>query len=111
MPLRTHLAEHAACCIVTQAGGHVQIYTEPGLGTTFTVLLPATEAAMPEPSSQTRDRTPGGGETILVSRTSRDARGHAPILGANGYTVLTAGQGTDALRIAAEHTTARSTFC
>ncbi len=28
--------------IVTQAGGSVQIYSEPGLGTTFTVLLPAT---------------------------------------------------------------------
>ena len=28
--------------IVTQAGGYVQIYSEPGIGTTFTILLPAT---------------------------------------------------------------------
>ena len=31
--------------IVTQVGGYVQIYSEPGLGTTFTILLPATSQA------------------------------------------------------------------
>ena len=28
--------------IVTQVGGYVQIYSEPGIGTTVTILLPAT---------------------------------------------------------------------
>ena len=31
--------------IITQAGGHVRIYSEPGIGTTLTALLPVTEQA------------------------------------------------------------------
>jgi PAS domain S-box-containing protein len=41
--------------IVTQAGGTVQIYSEPGLGTTFTVLLPASrDTAAPAARSRRR---------------------------------------------------------
>jgi CheY-like chemotaxis protein len=90
--------------IVTQAGGHVQIYSEPGLGTTFTVLLPATEAAVPEQPAKDHDRTPGGGETILVVEDEPAMlEVTRRILDANGYTVLTAGSGTEALRLAADH--------
>jgi signal transduction histidine kinase/CheY-like chemotaxis protein len=90
--------------IVTQAGGHVQIYSERGLGTTFTVLLPATEAAVPEAPPKHHDRTLGGGETILVVEDEPAMlEVTRRILDANGYVVLTAGRGTEALRIAAEH--------
>jgi signal transduction histidine kinase/CheY-like chemotaxis protein len=90
--------------IVSQAGGHVQIYSEPGLGTTFTVLLPATEAAVPEASPTDHDRAPGGGETILVVEDEPAMlEVTRRILDANGYTVLTAGRGTEAVKIAAEH--------
>ena len=37
--------------IVTQIGGHVQIYSEPGLGTTFTILLPETSQPAEGPSA------------------------------------------------------------
>ncbi len=60
--------------IVTQAGGTVQIYSEPGLGTTFTVLIPATRqdaplaARVPAP----RSRTSGAaGRPSCWSRTRR----------------------------------------
>ena len=33
--------------IITQAGGTIRIYSEPGLGTTIIVLLPATDEAAP----------------------------------------------------------------
>ncbi len=90
--------------IVTQAGGHVQIYSESGLGTTFTVLLPATEAAVPEPPARTQDHTPGGGETILVVEDEPAMlEVTRRILDANGYTVLTAGRGTEAIKLASEH--------
>jgi signal transduction histidine kinase len=36
--------------IIAHAGGHVQIYSEPGLGTTFTILLPETSQPVPEPA-------------------------------------------------------------
>jgi signal transduction histidine kinase len=35
--------------IINQAGGHVRIYSEPGIGTVLTELLPATEDAPPPP--------------------------------------------------------------
>ncbi len=55
--------------IVTQMGGHVQIYSEPGLGTTFTILLPETSQPAEGPSAPSgaalarlgRDRARGGG--------------------------------------------------
>src|SRR5262249_5715142 len=52
--------------IGTQAGGHVQIYSEPGLGTTFTVLLPRTDAPAPVAPEPPLAAESGGGETILV---------------------------------------------
>jgi hypothetical protein len=93
--------------IVTGAGGHVQIYSEPGLGTTVTILLPATDA--PVPGSHTdpsrRDSTPGGGETILVVEDEPQMlEVTRRILDANGYEVLVAGSGLEAIRIAEEHT-------
>jgi two-component system cell cycle sensor histidine kinase/response regulator CckA len=36
--------------IIAHAGGHVQIYSEPGLGTTFTIVLPETSQPVPEPA-------------------------------------------------------------
>jgi two-component system cell cycle sensor histidine kinase/response regulator CckA len=89
--------------IVTQAGGYVQIYSEPGLGTTFTVLLPATDAPVPEPVAAPGARY-GGGETILVVEDEPAMlEVTRRILDSHGYTVLTAGDGPTALQIAEEH--------
>jgi signal transduction histidine kinase/CheY-like chemotaxis protein len=89
--------------IVTGAGGHVQIYSEPGLGTTFTVLLPATDAPMPEPD-QRREPRRGRGETILVVEDEAAMLEVARrLLEDGGYSVLTASGGEEALRIVAAH--------
>ena len=46
---------------------HVLIYSEPGLGTTFTILWPTTDAPVPEAAATDAPAPPrGGGETILV---------------------------------------------
>ncbi|HEX6027262.1 MAG TPA: ATP-binding protein [Solirubrobacter sp.] len=90
--------------IVSQAGGYAQIYSEPGLGTTFSVLLPATDAAIPEPLQRESSTAPGGGETILVVEDEPAMlEVTRRILDDNGYTVLTANRGTEAVKIAAEH--------
>jgi signal transduction histidine kinase len=52
--------------IVTQAGGYVQIYSEPGLGTTFTILLPETGQATQEAPPAPQLAQGGNGETVLV---------------------------------------------
>jgi signal transduction histidine kinase/ActR/RegA family two-component response regulator len=89
--------------IVTGAGGNVQIYSEPGLGTTFTVLLPATDAPMPELDDRREPRR-GHGETILVVEDEAAMlEVTRRLLEDGGYTVLTASGGEEALRIAAGH--------
>src|SRR6185369_7648077 len=86
--------------IVTGAGGHVQIYSEPGLGTTFTVLLGATDAPLPEPADR-REPPRGHGETILVVEDEAAMlEVTRRLLADAGYEVLTASGGEGALRIA-----------
>jgi CheY-like chemotaxis protein len=87
--------------IVKHAGGHVDVYSEPGLGTRVTVHLPATEqsqaASEAVPSSSPVQAT----ETVLVVEDSDDLREIAGrILSKNGYQVMAAANGPDALELA-----------
>jgi CheY-like chemotaxis protein len=90
--------------IMSQAGGYTQIYSEPGIGTTITALLPATgERATTRP---TRVDTPrrNGHETILVVEDEDAIREVTRrVLVREGYDVLTATNGAEALEIAASH--------
>src|SRR5207302_63606 len=52
--------------IVTQAGGHVEVASEPGAGTTFRVYFPRSAgAAVPGQSAVRRLPMPPGTETVL----------------------------------------------
>jgi PAS domain S-box-containing protein len=91
--------------IVTQAGGRVQIYSESGLGTTVSVMLPATGARSrvdSQPSTPTK--RVGGHETILLVEDQDALREvTARMLDRNGYKVLTAGDGAEAIDLASHH--------
>jgi CheY-like chemotaxis protein len=92
--------------IVKQSKGFVWVYSEPGGGTTFKVYLPAVNEPVPEePTVRSVASATGGGETILVAE---DDPGLLEItrevLENNGYTVLPASGGDEALRIATQHT-------
>jgi PAS domain S-box-containing protein len=91
--------------IVTQAGGAVGISSEPGLGTTVTVLLPAGRTLPAEPAAPAAPAsTSGHGETLLVVEDEaalRDVAGR--ILSGAGYHVLAADGGREALELAARH--------
>jgi signal transduction histidine kinase len=90
--------------IVTAAGGAVQIYSEPGLGTTLTVLLPATDAQPPAPADPRGELRRGAGETVLVVEDEPAMLEVARrLLAGGGYSVLTAGGGEEALRVATGH--------
>ncbi len=87
--------------IVTQAGGSVQIYSEPGLGTTVTALLPASgDAVAPEnvAAAPAVRYGHGHGETILLVEDEEDLRELAcRILTRNGYQVCAATTSPDAV--------------
>jgi CheY-like chemotaxis protein len=86
--------------IITQAGGTVQIYSETGLGTTITVLMPVTDAAVTAESNQPPPVViDGRGITVLVVEDEDALREVTErILRRAGYTVLTAADGVQALR-------------
>jgi PAS domain S-box-containing protein len=95
--------------IIAQAGGDVLIYSEPGMGTSFRALFPAasTSAASVHPASPTPApavHDGGGSETILVVENEDAIREVAKrILGRNGFSVIIAGSGREALEAAQSH--------
>jgi signal transduction histidine kinase len=90
--------------IITQADGHIRIYSEPGMGTTITITLPVTaEAAIPIVEPVPYRRTPKG-ETVLVVEDEAELREVTRrIFTRNGYQVITAASGPEALATAAGH--------
>jgi CheY-like chemotaxis protein len=91
--------------IIQQAGGRAQIYSEPGIGTTFTVLLPATgQAPSPAQTPSETPMPPRGEETILLVEDEPALREVTRrILAGAGYRVIVAENGPEALTVAAAH--------
>jgi PAS domain S-box-containing protein len=90
--------------IVAQSGGYIHVDSEPGKGATFTIGLPAVEAAVARPDhvSDITDRSLHGSETILLVEDNASVRAMArETLTRYGYRVLEAENGQEALAIAA----------
>ena len=91
--------------IVTQAGGSIEIYSEKGLGTTVSVLFPATDedAAPYLPPAATPDDHRGRGETVLVVEDEDSLRQLTTrILSRSGYQVCVVSSGAEAVRRASD---------
>ncbi|MGO9501567.1 MAG: ATP-binding protein, partial [Streptosporangiaceae bacterium] len=90
--------------ILAQAEGQIKIYSEPGAGTTFTITLPVTtESPVPLVEPVPYQRTPKG-ETVLVVEDEAALREVTKrIFTRNGYRVITAANGPEALDIARDH--------
>jgi PAS domain S-box-containing protein len=98
----TGLGLSTVYAIIDNAGGHIAVESEVSQGTTFRVYLP--RAAQTTPAALPRiPRTPGAGgtETILLAEDEDAVRNVVRrILEINGYRVLLATDGMDALEVA-----------
>ena len=87
--------------IVKGHGGHINVYSEKGRGTTFTIYLPASAQQEVEADIRTApDTVQKGQETVLLvddeAMIIDVGRG---LLDELGYTVMTAGSGAEALEV------------
>ena len=86
--------------IVRQHGGWVTVSSEPGQGTTFRILLPATTDSADQAGERAKPAPRGGTETVLVVEDEPSVRMLVrAILQRRGYTVIEASSGVEALKL------------
>ncbi|WP_180732604.1 PAS domain S-box protein [Paraburkholderia sp. PGU19] len=100
----TGLGLSMAYGFVLQSGGHIELASTPGVGTTVTIYLPrSTDPAVARPAVQAEsesDEDLRGGETVLVVEDDRRVQlTVVDMLSQLGYSVLTANDATEALTV------------
>ena len=92
--------------IVKQNKGFIWAYSEPRMGTVFKIYLPCVEHGdnLSEPEEIRVESVPRGSETILLVEDEQAVRrATSEYLCLQGYTVIEAKDGLDALSVAKDH--------
>ena len=83
--------------IITQADGHLRLHSEPGAGTTFSIMLPVTAEVSASVAEPERYQRVPRGESVLVVEDEDALRAVTErILTRGGYHVITAANGPEA---------------
>ena len=91
--------------IVQQSGGHIDVYSEIGVGTVFKVYLPRVDEPLDQVVGRDAGQPTRGTETLLLVEDEARVRNVvAETLRLNGYSVLEAGEPGEAISCAHEHT-------
>jgi len=90
--------------IVRQSGGHIDVRSAPGRGTTFEIILPQVAAAVPPKAEHVmHSALPRGTETVLVVEDEDAVRLIVRrVLRDQGYEILEARDGNEAVRVCAQ---------
>ena len=84
--------------IVKQSMGYIQVESEVGKGTTFSIYFPARDGILEGEELEEGAPAAGGGETILLVEDDEAVRSLAErVLMLQGYRVITAGDGREGL--------------
>ena len=91
--------------IIKQSGGEIVVMSQPGCGTTFQILLPASTGTVSEQVAvQASVAATGGSETILLAEDDALVRDLVrTVLRNEGYTILEAAHGHAALVLAQQY--------
>jgi PAS domain S-box-containing protein len=87
--------------VVKQSDGYIEVYSDPGLGTSFKIYLPRAEAPPSiEEALPGLEDAPQGTETLLLVEDEEAVRALiGTVLRQSGYTVLEAGGSEEAVRV------------
>lgn len=93
--------------IVKQSGGYIAVDSEKGKGASFSIYLPRVEQCVAEATDNTvAPAGSRGSETILLAEDAEPLRKLAEMfLRSNGYRVLAAADGSQAMETARQHAT------
>ena len=90
--------------IIKQHDGYINVYSEPGIGTTFKIYLPLIKSKVQEEEVTATPILERGTETILVAEDDTLVREFIKeVLKGSGYNVIEAEDGEEALKLFTEH--------
>jgi PAS domain S-box-containing protein len=90
--------------IVRQSGGSIEVYSQPGAGTTFEICFPAADQPATASSKTEPAIDPRGAETVLLVEDDEAVRRFAlRSLQSHGYRILQAGDARQAMDVANQH--------
>jgi DNA-binding NtrC family response regulator len=92
--------------IVKQSGGHAEVYSEPGRGTTFKIYFPLVNRPVTVSLPHVSPTSSGGTETILLVEDEQALRDMVTkVLTSRGYRVIPAASAEEAEQISSSNST------